>query len=306
MSGGGMASRPGGRACGVVLAVCLLAATAHAQPGELGSGWTTGMEATLGGRFNPVGASVAGRVSLRRRLFHEDHWLRRSGLGSALFTPSSVGLQAMADVSPAYVRTGVGLEFMPAAVWRMRLGWQVTQSFGLFGHLMEFDDPRARYGSMERTFRRQKDPGVMQARLTHRVVGENLFQLKVWRIILFNQTNVELSRVGPGGGWFYNGEYDLLLRGAWDVVGRNVLLAAVSVLDGRTMPELAVGGFHMVSASWWSRGITMQAGAAVVLGPPLRGIIPRSASWIILAGFHVYDRNRQSTPYLVWLMSLAF
>ncbi len=278
---------------------------AQALPGELGSNWTTGMELNLSGRFNPVGASVGGRATVRRRLFHEDHVLRKTGLGNVLLAPSAVGLAVTADTSPAYVRAGVGLEFMPAAVWRMRLTWQATQTFGNFGFLMKFEDRTDPYGPIHRVFR-GRVPGAMQARLVQRLMAENLFQVKLWRIILFNLTNVELGRVGPGGGWFYNGEYDLLVRGAWDVVGRNVFLAAVSVLDGKSMPELAVGGFHMVAASVWSRGVTMQAGAAVVVGPPVRGIIPRSASWIILAGFHLWDRHRQSTPYLVWLMSLAF
>jgi hypothetical protein len=278
---------------------------ARADVGEMANGrFMVVHESSLAARSVPVGAGVGTRMSLRYMLFPKGHEVRERPILNALLAPAHLGLGTVAEVSPAFVRAGVGVEFMPLAVWRMRLTYHATQTFGLFGFMTQFDQPQDEYNPVARIARAHVR-GAAQARVVHRLMGENLLQAKVWRLLAFNLTNVE-GFTALDGGYFYSGEYDMLLRGRGELVLRNVFLGAVSLLDGPGVPELAVGGFHMFTRSMFTHAQSQQVGLAVVAGPPMRGRIPRGFTWIILAGVHLQDRYHALHPYLVWLATLAF
>ncbi|MBI5495432.1 MAG: hypothetical protein HY904_10445 [Deltaproteobacteria bacterium] len=277
-----------------------------AAAGQLeGSGhWAAGAEGSVAGRYNPVGVSAALRTTLRYRFFPPGHPLRQPGLRQALFAPSSVGLAATVDANPAFVRGGVGVEFMPAAVWRTRITYQAAQTFGTFGYMTQFPSRGDAFDGYARWWR-MRAGGRATPRIVQRLVADTQWQARVWRFIALDLLTVDGNWAGADG-WFYNGEYDLLVHGRFEVVVRNIGLVALSVLDRAGLPELSVGMFHGVAHAWRSRGQNQQLGAAVIIGPPLRGVVRNAVSVILLAGMHTQSRSRELTPYMVGLATVSF
>lgn len=281
---------------------CALAAPAAAAPAQDDRRVVVSVDSSLAGRFNPLGVFGSMRLNLRWHPVRKNDILRSSALGDQLFTNTSLGVSVMTDVTPAFVRAGAAVEVTPLSIWRLRLNWQVLQSFGLFNQFLEFGNVADNYDAAGKRMARERE-GALRPRLTQRLLADSSFQFRLWRVVILNQSTAELSHLGNGA--FYNGEYDLLVNGR-DVVLRNVLLAGVVLLDKPGLPEAAVGGFHMWTRALGARLQNQQAGLAVVFAPVVGKRQPRGFTMISLLGFHLEHQHRQHTPFLAWLVSWSY
>ncbi|MEW5850509.1 MAG: hypothetical protein AB2A00_17115 [Myxococcota bacterium] len=261
------------------------------------------IEANAGVRYNPLGAATSVRVTLRQHLIARESRLRSTQLGNTLLEPTSVGVATHTELTPAYLRTGVGVEATPAAFWRMRATWQGFAHFGTFNGLMSFDDRRAHHdpASIRERARtgRHHGPAISQ-----RVILENLLQMRIWRLVAADQATAE-GWSAHRKGWFYSGEYDLLMDGTGDVALKNILVVGLGLGMRPRMPEMVVGGFHAFTRVLRSEGQNQQAGLAILHTPVMDAWWLTRAGLIILAGIHLQDRYKTGQPYFAAQVSVT-
>jgi len=259
-------------------------------------------ELSSAARINPTGVMVQARMIMRYRLVPPSSLLRKTRLGNSVFDPTSVGVMSIVDVNPAFSRVGVGVEVTPAAVWRMRLSYQAIQYFGLFANLMEYPSPKSNWSPS--VAKRRNRSGCCHGPDTgHRLLFENLFQLKLYRVVALSLFTVELWRVAREGT-FYSGDYDLLVQSP-DAILKHIGALAVVLTGGPNLPELAVGGFHAVARSIRAQSQNQQAGMLLMYSPVNDRFLLYRTGLTALIGFHLQDRYKQTSPYGVLLLNVS-
>lgn len=284
----------------MLVVALLLGASAHAE--EWKHIVTLG-EVSGAARIIPLGVGVSGRVFLRYRFFAPDHPFRRSKLGDSLLEQSYVSVFTTHDVNPAFMRAGVGVEVSPAAVWRMRVSYQGIGYAGTFNNLTEFDSNDANWGIAG--VRKAVRDGRSGPDLAQRVMFENQFQIKLYRMVAFTLLNAEYYwRNRPG--YVYAGEYDLLQRSQGEITFRHIGAVAVVVTEGPKTPELAVGLFHAVARSIWSETQNQQAGMVFIYAPVAGQWFVYRSGLTGLFGFSLQDKYKQAFPYAVLQFNFTF
>ena len=86
---------------------------------------------------NPAGAAIRGK-GFYRYTYSED----KSPLLNGLYTQGGIQFTA----SPAFIQTGLHIEWMPISIFQLRFQYDYFRHLGNFGSLLDFDSADAAYG----------------------------------------------------------------------------------------------------------------------------------------------------------------
>jgi hypothetical protein len=151
---------------------------------------------------------------------------------------------------------------------------------------------------------RAGNPKYHAPAVTWRLLFENIFQIKLWRLVAMDMATADVSFFGQKA-YIYSGEYDLMLDAASEGILRNIGLVGVAVVDQPKMPWLVVGGFHAITRALKTRAQNQQAGLAFLFAPVVDAWLLSRLTLTGLWGFHLEDRFRQNGPYAVLLTTFA-
>jgi hypothetical protein len=148
-------------------------------------------------------------------------------------TYSQLGLDV--GVNPAYSQASAYGEWQPAIFARVRIQYDLYRFFGANGALLSFPSADAKFGRDEtKALKGQEEAGWGQ-----RVMVQPVFTAKAGPVIIRNTTDLAYYRFDGKGPYFYEWEYDTLLKDgdylidntttflmeAWKGVGSAMLLA---------------------------------------------------------------------------------
>lgn len=246
----------------------------------------TTVHADVVGAVNPDGAMVL--LGAFRR------WI--SQFDNVHGIPSSY-LQAgtMLGLNPAYAQASIYGEWMPAIWAQLRLQYDLYGFFGENGALLSFPSADARFGDDQiDALEGQEESG-----LGHRILFQPTLRAKLGRFYLRNQTDLAYYRFDANGPYFFEREYDTLLKDG-DFLLANRTHVLYELWKGRAEQILLAGPFYDVTHAA-DAGITRQRiGTAFYW-------VPKDTLWILSRprifaeiGYNMQDRNRDNEGFAVF------
>lgn len=203
---------------------------------------------------------------------------------------TAVGLM----VSPAYAQASMHVEWQPAGFLQLRADYSLFAFFGMQGGLHGLETPDEPYD----IDRDSSLPGSDKAALGHRGLLRPVLAAQVGPIILRNQTDLALYSVDTTSPYFYEMEYDFLLKRT-DLLVMNQTQLLVQAWKARREAMLLAGGIYDVTYALESDIRRQRAGAAVVWQPvDPWGPLDRFRVYLI-AGWILEDPNRENEPFLI-------
>lgn len=268
----------------MLLALALTAAPSMAEylaqdipPGA--SAVETVLHADLVGALNPDGAMVT--FGGYRRWIHGFHPVHA--------LPSSY-LQAggMLGINPAYTQVSLYGEWMPAIFAQLRLQYDLYGYFGSNGALLSFPSKDARFGDDEiDALKGQEESG-----LGHRILFQPTLRAKLGPVYLRNQTDVAYYRFDARGPYFFEREYDTLLKDG-DLLLANRTHALLELWKGSGDSQVLLAGpFYDVTHALDAALTRQRVGAAVYWVPKERVWALSRPRFYAEAGYNLHDRNR--------------
>lgn len=176
------------------LALALLLLTPLAAPA---GDWRRVLEADLGGYVRPEGLQFSAAASLQR------DWGGTPGAPSAYLQS---GL--LTGLTPAYGFGGLFLEVQPAPVLVLRAEAQGYRFFGDSASLLSFARPTDPFGRQDLLARRGQEETGQGRRLRLQATPQG----QVGQVVARYQASAAWWRFEGRGPWFFEQEYDTLLR----------------------------------------------------------------------------------------------
>lgn len=203
--------------------------------GTAGNEWRNTLHADLFTRLNPDGVmlSVGG---YRRCITGKDE---ETGLTSS-YLQGGFALGA----NPAYGQASLHIEWMPAIFATLRLQYDLYRFFGTNGALLSFPDANAKFGKDQINALSGKEEGGFG----HRIMVQPTIFANMGPVVVRNQTDLSYYRFDGKGPFFYEWEYDTLLKdGDFLLANRSALL--YEGWKGRKDSSLLVGPFYEITHS---------------------------------------------------------
>jgi hypothetical protein len=246
--------------------------------------------ADIFGRMNPSG------IMLTLGAFR-----RWSGLLDPEYgMPSSYQQLGIAlGVNPAYAQASIYGEWKPARFIQIRLQYDLQGYFGENGALLSFPSGGAKFGKKEvDALSGQEETGW-----GHRLLLQPVITGKVGPIIIRNNTDLAYYRFGGRGPYFYEWEYDTLLKDG-DFLINNITAFLVEAWKGGGSKILLVGPFYQITHAA-DADITRQRAGLQLFWAPAESIWAFSKPRIYgQLGVNLQDRNRENQMFLE--MGLGF
>ena len=155
-------------------------------------------------------ADIFGRMNTNVIMLTQGAFRRWSGpLDPEYEMPSSYQQLGIASgVNPAYAQASIYGEWKPAKFIQIRLQYDLQGYFGENGALLSFPSDDAKFGKKEvDELSGQEDTGW-----GHRLLLQPVITGKVGPVIIRNNTDLAYYRIGGRGPYFYEWEYDTLLK----------------------------------------------------------------------------------------------
>jgi hypothetical protein len=236
-------------------------------------------------RANPMGAILfAGLAYCRPYRFDAERKVESAaiqfGLGAA--------------VNGAFAQGGPFIEWMPVLPVQLRAQYDVYGFSGKNGSLLSFPTADSSFGDDVISAR----AGTEQRTWAQRFLVRPTLRLKIGRIVLRNQTDFARYQISGEGPYFFEREYDTLLKATDYLVSSRTGLLFV-IKPGRTAPGFALGPAYEVT---YARGAGLTRQRIGVQGSFIPDLGPG-----LLAGFRIYgmagvnlqDHNRNHEPFLM-------
>jgi len=264
----------------------LLALVAAAFPaGVAAAGPATTVSVDAAGRLGPTGVGAEGGVAWR--------WAREDG-ASPLARGRYVQLGPTLGVNPAWAQAGVAVEWVPVAVLQLRLGYDAFAFFGANHSLLRFPSGDARFGRAELAARSSAE----ETGIGHRASARPVLRAKLGPVVLRSQTDLHGYALSRIPGWYYESEYDTLLRETdWLLANRTAAMA--ELWRGAGEATLLAGPMFEVTRAGAARLVRRRAGAAAFWAPAARWLGFDRLRLYALAGVVLADRNRRGEPFAV-------
>lgn len=163
----------------------------------LGKEWSEYID--LVGTYNPLGMDVSGGFEYKDSYRYDD---RYDSVSSYWQTGAGI------DISPSYAQPSIDFEWMPDLFLVTRLQFDGYYYFGANGGLLSFSSGQAPFGDQEQKARR----GTEESGFGNRLLFQPTLQLKIGDIVLRNQSDIAHYRFPGKGPYFYEQEYDTLLK----------------------------------------------------------------------------------------------
>lgn len=274
----------------LAISICLFTSTLSAQESDpVYKGPHLGRRVFLSSDFiatyNALGLGLF-NLLIDRRVYDVDS---EYGMEWA-YWQTAVGLM----VSPAYTQASMHVEWQPAGFLQLRADYSLFAFFGMQGGLHGFETGNEPYD----IDRDSSLPGTDKAALGHRGLLRPVLAAQVGPIIVRNQTDVALYSVDTTSPYFYEMEYDFLLKRT-DLLVMNQTQLLVQAWKAPREAMLLAGGIYDITYSLETEIQRQRAGAAIVWQPKDPwGPLDRFRVYLI-AGWILEDPNRENEPFLI-------
>lgn len=184
--------------------------------------------------------------------------------GSQLLDDTYLQAQGVLMVTPAFSRTGLELSFQPAAVFELRLGYQVVGYYGTFSAILPYQDPEAPYDADARQGRDRTSGWG------NRVSAQPTIRAKAGPVIVLGWTTARWEDVHPARfdadlDYWYEPELGLMVERSDWTLDNNALVLLDPALDG---PTLYAGVYGTARMSLGADDRSVRVGPAVVVMTP--------------------------------------
>ncbi len=210
--------------------------------------------------------------------------------------PSSY-LQAgtMFGINPSYAQASIYGEWMPFLPTQLRLQYDLYGFFGTNGALLSFPSARSRFGNTEiEALEGQEESG-----LGHRLLAQPTLRGKIGPFYLRNQTDLALYSFDGRGPFFFEREYDTLLKDG-DTLVANRSHVLFEAWKGKGDVILLAGPFYEVTHAAGAKLTRQRVGAALYW-------VPKDRVWFLSRpriyaeiGYNMQDRNRGQQAFAVF------
>ncbi len=253
-------------------------------PGQ--SAVETVVQADLGGELNPDGIMLT--IEGYRRWIHEYDPVEAE--------PSSY-LQAgsILGVNPAYAQGSLYGEWMPAIFAQLRLQYDLYGFFGTNGSLLSFPSAESHFGHSEI----KALEGQEEATTGHRFMFQPTLRAKFGRLYLRNQTVAAYYLFNGRGPFFYEQEYDTLLKNGDSLID-NQTHALLELWKRGEDQILLAGPFYEVTYAVDASLTRQRIGGAIYWVPKDRVWSLSRPRFYAQVGYNLQDRNRNHEAFAVF------
>jgi hypothetical protein len=214
-------------------------------------------------------------------------------------THSQLGLDV--GVNPAYSQASAYGEWQPAIFARVRIQYDLYRFFGANGALLSFPSADAKFGKDEtKALEGQEEAGWGQ-----RVMVQPVFTAKAGPVIIRNTTDLAYYRFDGKGPYFYEWEYDTLLKDG-DYLIDNTTAFLMEAWKGAKSAMLLAGPFYQITHGARA-DITRQRIGVQAFWTPAGPIGSFSHPRVYgRLGVNLQDRNRDSELFVIVGMGFDF
>jgi hypothetical protein len=195
--------------------------------------WRSTLHADLFARLNPNGVMLS-VGDYRRLITGKDE---KTGLTSS-YLQGGFAL----GVNPAYGQASIHIEWMPAIFATIRLQYDLYRYFGTNGALLSFPDADAKFGKDQINALSGKE----ESGFGHRIMVRPTVYVRKGPVVVRNQTDLAYYRFDGKGPYFYEWEYDTLLKDG-DLLLDNRTALLYEGWKGRNDASLLVGPFYEIT-----------------------------------------------------------
>jgi hypothetical protein len=266
----------------------------------------------------PALAQDAASKLAAETIYHADIVARANPEGIMLFTggyrkwsgpldseygiPSShKQLGFIVGINPAYAQGSLYGEWKPVLYFQARLQYDGYRFFGANGALLSFPSADAKFGRDEtKALKGQEEAGWGQ-----RVMVQPEFTAKAGLVIIRNTTDLAYYRFDGKGPYFYEWEYDTLLKDG-DYLIDNTTAFLMEAWKGPDAAMLLAGPFYQITNAA-SADITRQRIGVQAFWSPAGPIGSFSHPRVYgKLGVNLQDRNRDNELFLIVGMGFDF
>ena len=272
---------------GLVLFTAMrIASGQEGSPSLLGGQY--GAEVDLQGQSPPAGVEISSEAWYRYVYRHDP-----SRLWDGLYVQGGGSL----DINPAYGRIGAYVEWMPVTILQLRTQIDHYAFFGTSGSLLIYTDTNAPFGSGDYRDRRGQEVSVQ----ADRFMLQPTLQGTIGRYVLVNQSTFALYDFKRDGPYFWDQEYDTLLR-RHDRLYADGLSLLYDLVRPATEGSLLIGpSFEVVHAAGADLtrtrvGLSLYFEPRTVKHAP--GFLARPRIYF-QAGVNTHDRNQGGRAYFL-------
>jgi len=198
-------------------------------------------------------------------------------------------------INPAYAQASIHGEWLPAIWAQLRLAYDLYGFFGDNGALLSFPSADSPFGDDQiDTLEGQEESG-----LGHRILFQPTLRAKLGRFYFRNQTDVAYYRFDGKGPFFFEREYDTLLKdGDFLIANRSHIM--FELWKGPVDQILLAGPFYDVTYAVDASLTRQRIGAAFYW-------VPKDDLWFLKRprlfaeiGYNLQDRNRDNEGFAVF------
>lgn len=202
-------------------------------------------------------------------------------------------LGATLGVNPAYAQATVYGEWKPALFAQLRLQYDLFGFFGANGSLLSFSTGGAKFGKKELNAL----SGHEETALGQRILLQPLLTAKVGPVIIRNTTDLGYYRFDGNGPYFYEAEYDTLLKDG-DFLMNNKTAFLMEAVKGPDCGMLLAGPFYEVTHASAADITRQRIGGQIYWQPAKTAWIAGSSRIYGQVGLNLQDRNRDKEAFL--------
>jgi hypothetical protein len=204
-------------------------------------------------------------------------------------------------LNPAYAQGTLDVEWMPIAPFILRLQGDLFGYFGANGALLEMPNGQAAFGAKEINAL----SGHERTKLGERIMIQPTLRLKFGPFIVRNQTDLAWYRFGGSGPYFYEWEYDVLLKNG-DGLFANRTAILVQLWARGNDALLLLGPYYELRRSFAAELQRQRFGGIAFFCPTDRVYQFSRPRFYIQTGLNVEDRNRQNELFIVGGLGFDF
>ena len=275
--------------CGVLALICMASVPAMSAQNENASPGNFGLEADIGAAYNPTALDFSADVWYRYVYQYED-----APLWDGLFVQGG----GQASINAAYGQLGVYVEWLPVAVLQLHAQIDRYFFFGQNGALLSFADKHAAFGDHVLNARR----GLEVTGQANRLLLQPTLQATLGRYTVSNETRFAFYTFESPGNYFWEPEYDTLLRKNDRLVANETSLLRTFTLALRN-GTITLGPYYEIVYTFGAALERRRLGIAFNFEPTANH---RQPHYYFQAGINLRDRNRDGQFYFSGGVGVGF
>lgn len=237
----------------------------------------------LSASTNPEAIATSGEAYYHY-IYRED----KSPIWKGLYIQS--GFQFL--LNPAYVKTGLHLEWMPIALFQLRIQYDYFRYFGQFTSLLDFDSAEARYGDSEINAKK----GSELTGYANRLSIHPVLRVKFGKIIIRNSFDYYKYQISEERPYFLESAIDILVTRNGRIYSN--MLAALYTMNITWAKQSMVGPAYEYTRSIETDLTRQRIGLVAFQSLNYSSKRMSNIRWFSKLAYNLEDRNRENEFYI--------